>query len=124
MDNDTQNTTPQESDVEQIKTDLKNLYAHVGTVVGKKTEEAKVTWEKTRVALEAQRAVLEERAGRLAQAGSAASADMKVGFAGAFAELKKAFIEAKAKFESEPASATGPIEPEGEKKEDTSEASV
>jgi ElaB/YqjD/DUF883 family membrane-anchored ribosome-binding protein len=100
MENDTQNTQPT-SDVEQIKGDLKNLYEHVGVVVGKKTGEAKVKWNETKEILEAKRAVLEERATQLAKAGGEASSEMKSGFNAAFSELKKAFMEAKSKFDGE-----------------------
>jgi ElaB/YqjD/DUF883 family membrane-anchored ribosome-binding protein len=100
MDNDTRVTQPN-SDMEQIKNDFKGLYEHVGSALGKKTEEAKVRWNETRNMLEAKKTILEERASELAKAGSAASNEMKSGFSSALAELKKAFTEAKAKFDGE-----------------------
>jgi len=100
MDNDTQNVQPV-SDLEKIKGDLKSLYSHVGAALGKRTDEARVKWGETKVTLEARRSALEEKAARLAKAGNAASADMKTGFNVALTELKKAFSEAKRKFDSE-----------------------
>jgi ElaB/YqjD/DUF883 family membrane-anchored ribosome-binding protein len=100
MEPDTQNISPT-SDVEQIKSDLKNLYTHVGSALGKKTDEAKIKWAETRVVLEAKKAALDERAAQLTKAGSAASGDLKSGFSAAFSELKKAFADAKAKFDTD-----------------------
>jgi len=96
MENNTQRTP---SDLEKIKTDLKTLYKHVGDAAEKKSKEASVQWNETRSSLERKKVIVEERASELAKAGSAASSDMKSGFTSAYNELKKAFEEAKNKFD-------------------------
>lgn len=96
----TPNTEPT-SDIDHIKSDLASLYTHVGSILGRKTEDAKARWSETQTSLEERRKIVEERSKELASAGSAATSEMKAGFTAAFAELKKSFIEAKAKFEAE-----------------------
>ena len=90
--------TQTSSELSQIKSDLANLYSHVSTAIGNKTEDAKVKWNETRIDLEAKRAVLEERAAKLVKDGSAASEDIKSGISAALSELKKAIEDAKGKF--------------------------
>lgn len=99
-----ENDTPKvqgDSDIEQIKKDLTTLYDHMGAVLGKKTEEARVKWKETQASLEEKRKALEEKAEQLMKSGSAASSDLKVGFDSAFDELRKAFTEAKSKFDND-----------------------
>ena len=87
------------SDFDAVKTDLNNLYEHVGALLDQKTQEVQAQWEETRTTLEMKKEDIEMRAADLAQAGSAASGDMKAGFSAALSELRKAFAEAKGKFD-------------------------
>lgn len=89
-----------DSDLTQIKQDLQSLYTHVSAAVSKGTEDAKVKWGETRDVLEVKRVALEAKAAELAKAGSAATADMQAGIGAAYTELRKAFLEAKSKFDS------------------------
>jgi len=98
MNDNTQNADAS-TDLEDIKRDLKSLYEHTSSVIGKKTDGAKVKWIEAQSALEVKMNDLEKRRVELVKAGSAASADMKSGFSAALAELKKAFVDAKNKFD-------------------------
>jgi len=82
----------------QVGSDLDKLYTHIGSAVRDGADDVKSRWDDMRRGLEEKRSAMIVRAQKLKGAGKAASADLKEGFEGAYAELRQAIQDARDKF--------------------------
>jgi len=81
-----------------LKEDATKLLSDIGTMLSGATDEAKVKIEESRENLKTRLDEANAKSGELREAGEAAGADLKQGFAEAFEALKGAVASAREKF--------------------------
>lgn len=87
------------SDYENVKSDVAKLIGDVSSWITGASADAKQKWDETRPMLEEKLSQAQEQAQHIGNASVGAAGEMGKGFAGAFDELKGAFMEAKKHFE-------------------------